>query len=154
MNTSGGRSQVLATLEDSLCCDSDIEFAVAFGSQVRGEPSHSSDFDLAVKFADQLSPHERFQKRCFLSGDLQSEEMPFVDLSDIEALPLDVAHDAVNGDFICGDEKAFRRFKAELEATFAEQRDEIRQHQREVIDRIAEESQPRHKDELTIEAEH
>jgi hypothetical protein len=57
----------------------------------------------------------------------------------VETLPLDVTHDAVNGQFVCGDRQAFETFKREVEAEFAEQREELRTHQRSVIDRIAEE---------------
>lgn len=138
METSDEHSQLFATLEESLCRDSDIEFVVVFGSQVTGDSRSSSDLDLAVKFADDLSSHERFQKRCFLSGNLQQADAPFIDLSDIEDLPLDVAHDAVNGEFLCGNEQAFHRFKTEIEASFEKQRDDIRRHQQDVIDRIAE----------------
>lgn len=138
MGTSGERSSVLDALAEAVCSDSAIEFAVAFGSQISGEPIRSSDLDIAVKFADDLSDRERFEKRCFLSGDLQQEGAPFVDLSDIETLPLDVAHDAVNGQFVCGDEQAFERFKNGVESTFSERRDSLRRHQRSVIDRIAE----------------
>ena len=56
----------------------------------------------------------------------------------IEDLPLNVAHDAVNGEFLCGNEQAFHQFKTEIEASFEKQRDEIRRHQQDVIDRIAE----------------
>jgi predicted nucleotidyltransferase len=132
------RSQVFATIEESMCPDPDVTFVIAFGSQVSGEPTRSSDLDLAVKFADDLSNRERFEKRCFLSGDLQQEDAPFVDLSDIETLPLAVAHEAINGVFVCGDENAFTQFKDDLETTFAEQRDALRRQQRDVIDRIAE----------------
>jgi predicted nucleotidyltransferase len=138
MGTSGERPSVLDTLGESVCADPAVEFAVAFGSQVAGEPNRSSDLDLAVKFADDLSDGERFDRRCFLSGDLQREDAPFVDLSDIESLPLDVAHDAVNGLLVCGDEQAFERYKADVESTFADRRETIRRDQREVIDRIAE----------------
>jgi len=65
---------------------SDLEFVVAFGSQVTGDSRSSSDLDLAVKFADDLSSHEQFQKRCFFSGDLQQADAPCIDLSDIEDL--------------------------------------------------------------------
>lgn len=138
MEASDEHSQLFATLEESLCHHPDIEFVVAFGSQVTGGSRSSSDLDLAVKFADDLSSHERFQKRCFLSGDLQQADAPFIDLSDIEDLPLGVAHDAVNGEFLCGNGQAFRQFKTDIEASFEERRDEIRRHQRDVIDRIAE----------------
>lgn len=138
MEPSDGRSRLLADLAESLCQDADIEFAVAFGSQVTGRSRPSSDLDLAIKFVDSLSSHERFQKRCFLAGDLQRGDAPFIDVSDIEALPLDVAHDIVDGELLCGDEGAFRQFTADIEATFEKRRDDIHRHQREVIDRIAE----------------
>lgn len=139
MEASDGHARLLATAEESLCRDVDIEFVVAFGSRVADDPRPSSDLDLAVKFADGLSPRDRFQKRCFLSGDLQREEAPFIDIADIESLPIEVAHDAVNGTFLCGDDVAFRRFKADIDAAFEDQRDDIRRHQQAVIDRIAEE---------------
>ncbi|QLH83789.1 nucleotidyltransferase domain-containing protein [Halosimplex pelagicum] len=123
---------------ESICSDPTVEFAVAFGSQITGQSTRSSDLDIAVKFAEGLSRHERFEKRCFLSGSIQREDAPFIDLSDIEVLPLEVAHDAVNGRFICGDERAFKRFKADVEATFDEQSTTLRNRQRDVIDRIAE----------------
>lgn len=139
METSDCRSHVFATLEESVCREPTVTFVVAFGSRVSGEPRLSSDFDLAVKFADDLSARERFHTQCFLSGILQQEGAPFVDLSDIETLPLEVAHDAVSGEFVCGDERAFRQFKSAIEATFVDQREDIRREQRRVIDRIAEE---------------
>lgn len=138
MNTGDSGSELLAALEESVCSDSDVVFVVTFGSQITGEATQASDLDLAVKFADDLPESDRFDKRCFLSGDLQREDAPFIDISDIESLPLDVAHDAVNGVFVCGDEHAFERFKTNVEATFAEQRDTLRRKQRGVIDRIAE----------------
>nr|WP_255767549.1 nucleotidyltransferase domain-containing protein [Haladaptatus halobius] len=61
-----------------------MDFVMMFGSHVTGTSRPSSDLDLAVKF---------------------------IDISDIEPLPIDVAHNAVNGVFLCGDEEAFRQFK-------------------------------------------
>ncbi|SEL88885.1 nucleotidyltransferase domain-containing protein [Haloferax larsenii] len=139
MESSDGRAQVFSALKESVCPDPDVEFVVAFGSQTTGEATSTSDLDIAVKFADSLSDRERFKKQCFLSGDLQQEDAPFVDLSDIETLSLDVAHDAVNGSFVCGDEHAFGRFKRDIEARFVEQAGDLRRQQRAVIDRIAEE---------------
>jgi predicted nucleotidyltransferase len=138
MEATNGRSTLPAALEESLCRDPDVEFAVVFGSRVTGDERPSSDLDIAVKFSDELSSHERFRKRCFLSGDLQSEDAPFIDISDIDELPLAVAHDAVGGDLLCGDDRVFRAFKQEIEATFEERRAALRRHQRDVIDRIAE----------------
>jgi len=127
-----------SALSNALGDDPEIDFAVVFGSRVSGTGRSSSDIDLAVKFSDGLSSMERFRKRCFLSGDLQRDDAPFVDVSDIESLPPDVAHEAVNGAFLCGDEQAFDTFRERVEARFEAQRDERRQRQRDVIDRIAE----------------
>lgn len=134
MDPSAGQSQVRSALEATLCSDPDI----VFGSQLSGTPTPLSDLDVAIKFTDELSEQERFEKRCFLSGDLQHEDRPFVDVSDIESLPLAVAHDAVNGEPLCGDEQAFERFRADIEARFDRQRETLRHQQRELIDRIAE----------------
>lgn len=139
MGTTDERLEALATLESAVCRDSDIEFALVFGSQVTDTARPSSDLDIAVKFDDHFSSGERFRKRCFLAGELQQEDTPFVDVSDIDELPLAVAHDAVQGRLLCGDEEAFREVKAEVETAFAERGEEIRQRQRALIDRIAEE---------------
>jgi predicted nucleotidyltransferase len=138
MEPDADRSQVRSALEEVVCADPDVVFAVAFGSRLSGTPTGSSDLDIAVKFSADLSERERFEKRCFLSGDLQAEDRPFIDVSDIESLPLDVAHDAVNGELLCGDEAAFERFNTDTESRFDEQRETLRRRQRAVIDRIAE----------------
>lgn len=83
MEATDRRSRLLATLDESICRDSDVEFVVAFGSRVSG-PSRPSDIDLATKSADERSAHARFRKRWFLSGDLQRTDAPFVDVADIE----------------------------------------------------------------------
>ena len=137
MESGAEDSQVDAALDASVCADPAVEFVVAFGSQSTGEATPASDLDIAVKFADDLSAGERFDKRCFLSGDIQRDDAPFIDLSDIETLPLDIAHDAVNGTFVCGDEQAFEQFKTAIEAAFDDRRDTLRRQQRDVIDRIA-----------------
>lgn len=58
-------------------------------------------------------------------------------MPDIELLPLDVAHDVVNGELLCGDEASFERFNTDTEARLDEQRETLRRRQRAVIDRIA-----------------
>lgn len=137
MEHSGRYSELLAALGESICSESGVEFAVAFGSWTTGQATSASDIDIAVKFSDSLSDRERFERQCFLSGYLQREDAPFVDVPDIESLPVDVAHDAVNGTLICGDEEAFEQFETATEAAFTRQEEEIRRQQRAVIDRIA-----------------
>jgi predicted nucleotidyltransferase len=137
MESGAGDLQANIILDASVCDDPAVEFVVAFGSRSTGEATPASDLDVAIKFAADLSTGDRFKKRCFLSGNLQQDDVPFVDLSDIETLPLGVAHDAVSGTFICGDEHAFARFKTAIEAAFGDQRDTLRSQQRDVVDRIA-----------------
>ncbi|SDE99853.1 nucleotidyltransferase domain-containing protein [Halorientalis regularis] len=139
MTGGNDHSAVLTDLAESLRADADIVFAVAFGPHITDGTHAASGLDLAVKFSENLSSHERFQKRCFLSGALQREDAPFVDVSNIETLPIEVAQDAVNGEFLCGDKRAFEEFKREITEAFEDERDDIRRHHRDVIDRIAEE---------------
>ncbi|WP_176450733.1 type VII toxin-antitoxin system MntA family adenylyltransferase antitoxin [Halorubrum ezzemoulense] len=138
MEPNADQSQIRSALKDVVCADPDIVFAVVFGSQLSGTVTHSSDFDIAVKFTADCSERDRFKKRCVLSGELQGEDRPFIDVSDIDSLPLDVAHDVVNGELLCGDKQAFEQFKTDIKAEFDEQREMLRRHQRTVIDRIAE----------------
>lgn len=137
MGATDGRSQLLAALGEAICSDPDVEFAVAFGSRAAGTSRQSSDIDVAIKFSDELSASERFRKRCSLSGELQREDAPFVDVSDIEELPLPVTHDAVRATLLCGDEETLRRVKEGIDAAFTERGADIRRNQRDLIDRIA-----------------
>lgn len=124
---------------DALCSDPDVVFVVLFGSRAGGRPRASSDVDVAVKFVDDLSRTERFRKRCRLSATVQDSNTPFVDLSDVDALPLPVAHAAVGGRFVCGDRHAFETFKTTVEGQFDAERAAIERRQRKLIQRIAEE---------------
>lgn len=139
MTARDGIAPVEDAVRGSVCTDADIEFVVLFGSRTTGAASTASDIDLAIKFADDLSPHARFQKWCFLAGDLQQATAPDVDVADIERLPIDVAHDAVAGELLCGDRDAFERFQTRINTRFETERDDLRRQQRAVIDRIAEE---------------
>ena len=138
MNGGAERNPLFVAIERTVCPDPAVEFVVAFGSQLTGDAHSGSDLDIAVKFVDELSDRDRFRKRCFLSGDVQRPDQPHVDVVDIESLPIDVAHDAINGEVVCGEMAAFRAFKATVEAKFEQQRETIRGRQRDVIDRIAE----------------
>lgn len=139
MDETGSESDVLTALGETLHDVETVEFAVVFGSQVSGDTTDTSDLDLAVKFVDDLSANERFYERCRLAGVLQRDDRPFVDVSDVEALPLEVAHDAVSGRLVCGDRRAFEAFEREIEARFADEREDLRTRRQRVIDRIAEE---------------
>ena len=139
MNSDDEDSRSLTSRLGPLCSDPDTEFAVRFGSRTTGRSRPSSDLDVAVKFADELSFEDRFRRRCFLSGDLQQLGGPHIDLVDLESLPIEVAHDAVSGEFVCGDRAAFEEFKRDLETRYQAGRRDRRRRRRRRIDRIAEE---------------
>ena len=130
-------TQLVSDLRGALAESDAVEFAVLFGSFTEDDDTPPSDIDLAIKFSDTLAPDERFRQLCVFSGNLQSSDRPFVDVSDIERLPLDIAHDAIHGELIFGNEQRFEAFREDIQETFAAQRDAIRSRQREVIERIA-----------------
>jgi len=136
---SDSETVVPASVKSPLCDHSDITFVVAFGSRVADRSRPASDLDIAIKFADSLSSTDRFREQCRLSGQLQTEGTPFIDLSDIEELSLEFAHAAVSGEFVCGDRKAFEQFKKEIEHEFSENKREREKEHREQIRRIADE---------------
>ena len=139
MVADNGSPSVSDHVRETLCGNPDIEFVVVFGSRAKGTERSSSDLDIAVKFDPDLTSEDRFRKRCRLSARLQENDSPFVDLSDIDELPLEFAHAAVNGELICGDREAFREFKTEVEDRFENSREEIERQQLDLIHRIAEE---------------
>lgn len=130
-------TQLVSDLRDAFTDSDPVEFAVLFGSFAEDGDTPPSDIDLAIKFDETLAPDERFRRLCVFSGTLQSSERPFVDVSDIERLPLDIAHDAVHGKLVYGNEQRFEAFRKDIRETFAAQRDAIRSRQRDVIERIA-----------------
>jgi predicted nucleotidyltransferase len=84
----------------------DVRFAVLFGSRVRGETHDSSDDDVALRFPADLSPKERFRRRNRVDADLHGYADDFVDVSDIQDLPLPIARAALReGVRLVGDEE-------------------------------------------------
>lgn len=129
-------------LEDALtalCDEPAVEFAVRFGSRTNGDPRPSSDLDVAVQFSDSAGDGERFQTLCRLSAAVQRSNAPYVDLSDLDELPLEIAYDAVQGRLLCGDRDRFRAVKRTVESRYEERRDEIDRRHRDRIRRIADE---------------
>lgn len=133
---SGDSSPVPSSVVETLRQDPDVEFAVAFGSRITGDHRSGSDLDIAVKFSDALSATERFRKRIGLSGRLQADGIPFVDVSDIDAMPPHLEREVVTGQLLCGDTTAFRRFVEAVERESTERDD--RREDYEYIRRVAE----------------
>ena len=132
-----GRNDLLSSLEADLCDDDTVEFVVVFGSRVDGMDRANADLDVAVKFNDDCSPAERFSTLCRLSGRVQRDAFPFIDLSDIEELPLQIARAAIDGMFLCGDHDSFERTSRAIRSEFETKRSTIERDQRQLIERIA-----------------
>ncbi|WP_254921655.1 nucleotidyltransferase domain-containing protein [Halorubrum sp. Ea1] len=61
MEPNADQSQIRSALKDVVCADPDVVFTVVFGSQLSGTATHSSDFDIAVKFTTDCSERDRFK---------------------------------------------------------------------------------------------
>ena len=73
-----------------------VEFALLFGSHARGVASASSDVDIALRFPEEMNAHERFWLRNRIDAELQQYTASFVDVSDIDTLPMSVAYAALH----------------------------------------------------------
>ena len=85
----------------------DVSYAVLFGSYAVGTETPSSDIDVCLRFADDVSRRDRFRRRNRIDAEIQSYADPFVDVSDLEALPDGVALNALrDGVLLYGDADA------------------------------------------------
>lgn len=138
MRDEAGPSEAIDALREELSRFEPVELALLFGSASEAEASGGSDIDIAIKFREEVDRRQRFRELCALSGRLRSSGRPFVDVADLERLPIDIARATVHGTLIQGDERRLHTVREQIESEFEERRDEIRDHQRSVIERIAE----------------
>lgn len=116
----------------------EVIFAVLFGSHARGTAEESSDVDIALRFPEEMSEAERFRRRNRIDADLQSYADGFVDVSDIESLPTHVAHAALrDGVRVVGDEREVNAYKKRVDTEYDASASEREQERREFIDRLA-----------------
>ncbi|RRJ33101.1 type VII toxin-antitoxin system MntA family adenylyltransferase antitoxin [Halocatena pleomorpha] len=116
----------------------DIDFALLFGSAARGRASDSSDVDVALRFPRSLDDHERFRRRNRIDAELQQYADTFVDVSDIDTLPIAVASAAVrNGRLIVGTEDAVTQYRKRVTRQYEATEKERKQERKAFIDRIA-----------------
>lgn len=115
-----------------------VEFALLFGSHARGEGAVSSDVDIALRFPETMDDRERFRERNRIDAALQEYATGFVDVSDIDTLPIPVAHAALrDGILLAGDDGTLEAYRTQIEAEYESTADE-RERQREAfIDRLA-----------------
>ncbi len=116
----------------------DIEFAVLFGSQARGTADESSDVDVAIQFPEEMDERDRFDLRNRIDATIQEYAEHFVDVSDIDSLPVSVAHAALrDGYVLCGDKELVDSYHKKVENEY-EATTEERERDKEVfIDRLA-----------------
>lgn len=118
--------------------DRPVVFAVLFGSHGRGDADPDSDVDLALQFPETLDAHERFRLRNRIDADLQSYAEGFVDVSDVEALPLPVAYAALTeGVRLFGDGNVLEDYRERISEAYEESETERAHERRTFIDRLA-----------------
>jgi predicted nucleotidyltransferase len=116
----------------------EVVFAVLFGSRTKGTTHPESDVDIALRLPESLSSKARFRLRNRIDAELQSYAEGFVDVSDFESLPVPVAYAALqNGIVLFGDEEAVTQYRAQI-ATEYEASEPDRDREREAfLDRLA-----------------
>jgi predicted nucleotidyltransferase len=118
--------------------ETDVEFAVLFGSRARGTADTGSDVDIALGFPESLTDRDRFRLRNRVDAELQAYANGFVDVSDIESLPTPVAHAALrDGIVIFGDEAIVEAYKTDVVDTFEAESQARNEDRDEFIDRLA-----------------
>lgn len=115
-----------------------VEFALLFGSHARGAASPSSDVDIALRFPEEMNTRERFWLRNRIDGELQQYTSSFVDVSDIDTLPMTVAYAALrDGIVLVGDEREVKTYQENVEQEYEATKNEREQARREFINRLA-----------------
>lgn len=123
---------------ETYLAETDVEFAVLFGSHARGTADESSDVDVTLRFPESLDEHDRFHRRNRIDAGLQEYAERFVDVSDVESLPTPVAYAALrDGILLVGDEAALNTYKDRVEFEYEATADERERERQEFIDRLA-----------------
>jgi predicted nucleotidyltransferase len=116
----------------------EVVFAVLFGSHARETADKSSDVDIALCFPDERDAYERFRLRNRVDANLQEYAEGFVDVSDMDSLPIPVAHAALrDGIVLVGDEQIIESYRKQVKQEYEATADERERERREFIDRLA-----------------
>ena len=115
-----------------------VVFALLFGSHARGSAKSESDVDVALRLPDEMNDRERFRTRNRIDAELQQFAPGFVDVSDIDALPTQVAYATLReGVVLVGDESAIRAYREQVADAYERTADDRERERREFIDRLA-----------------
>lgn len=118
--------------------DTPVTFAILFGSRVRGASDDRSDVDVTLQFPAEMTALERFRSRNRIDADLQSYADAFVDVSDVESLPVPVAYAALrDGIILVGDEEAVSGALDAVKTAYEATETDRRRANEEFIDRLA-----------------
>lgn len=119
--------------------ETDVVYAVLFGSRVHDEAEQASDVDLAVQFPPEFDDRQRFDRRNRIDAAIQSYADAFVDVSDVDRLPPAVARRALrDGRRLVGDEAAVASDLDRIERDVASTASDRERERREFLDRLAE----------------
>jgi len=118
--------------------ETSVVFAVLFGSHARDAAGPGSDVDIALGFPKEMGDRERFRLRNRVDATLQQFAEDFVDVSDIDALPTQVAHAALrDGVVLVGGERTVETYRKRIADEYEATAEERERERREFIDRLA-----------------
>lgn len=123
----------------SVVAETDVRYAVVFGSYATRAATATSDLDIGVRFADECSRRDRFRQRNRIDAAAQSYADPFVDVHDLETVPDHVAVRALQEGLLWyGDAETKAMDERRLTRRLAETNDQRTRRRREFVDRLAE----------------
>jgi hypothetical protein len=94
--------------------------------------------DVALRFPEKMTDHERFDARNRIDAGLQEYADGFVDVSDVDSLPTPVAYAALrDGIVLTGDERAVETYRERIGREYEATANERERERREFIDRLA-----------------
>lgn len=97
----------------------EVTFALLFGSYARGTTETTSDVDVALRFPEDMDAYERFHCRNRIDVRLQKYAENFVDVSDIDSLPITAAYAALrDGIILVGDTSDVEAYRTQVEQEY------------------------------------
>jgi predicted nucleotidyltransferase len=116
----------------------EVVFAVLFGSHVEGTTHADSDVDITLRLPESLTLKARFRLRNRIDAELQSYAEGFVDVSDIESLPVPVAHAALqDGLLLVGEAEPVAEYRVKIAAEYEATKPEREREREAFLDRLA-----------------